>query len=285
MFMSLVRRRGVVGSRWLHRSSGGVESLSSLSSLDRLGSVHRSLVQLGGRAVEGRRLVTVVADVGGGHGRGNVVGRSGRLVDARVGRVPLLDLSGGCGVDGGGDLADGAVCDLRRAGSNSEVLGSVKSGSHVTGTGTIGSSRSGDDLSLGDRADSGRERDGLGDNMRTFGAVGGTRSTGSDGSDSGGVDGRGGVAGCHNVLGRNWVRRLVTASRLGGSRLLRLIRLARLSGLLRLRRLGRGRLFLSDRAHGSGDSNGLGDNMGTFGAVGSTRSAGSDSSDTGSIDS
>jgi hypothetical protein len=188
MFMSLVRRRWVVWSSWLLRSSclGG---LNRLRSLDGLGSVHRSLVQLG-RAIEGSRLVTVVAgDISGGHGRRNCVGGSGRLVDARVGRLPLLNLSSGCGVNGGSDLADGAVCDLRRAGSDSEVLGCVKSGSHVTGTRTIGSSRAGDNLSLGDGAESSRERDSLGDDVGSFGAVGSTRSAGCDGSDSGGVDG------------------------------------------------------------------------------------------------
>ncbi|KAH7004767.1 hypothetical protein EDB82DRAFT_59306 [Fusarium venenatum] len=294
IFMPLVRRRRVVRSSWLLGSScvGSLNRLRSLDGLGRdgLGSMHRSLV------AEGSLLVTVVSrDISRRHGRRNNVGGSGRLVDARVGRVPLLDLSGGCGVNGGSDLADRAVCDLGRAGSDSEVLGRVKSGRHVTRTRTISSSGSGDNLGLGDGAESGRERDGLGDNVRTFGAVGDTWSAGRNGADGGRVDGRGGVTSCHDVLSRNWVR-LVATSRLGRSRLLRLFRLARLSrllgflGLLRLRRLlasrlGRLGLFLGDRAHGSRDSNSLSSNVRGQWAVRNLRAAGSDSSNTGSVDS
>jgi hypothetical protein len=155
MFISLIRRRRVVRSSWLLRSSC-LGSLNRLRSLDGLGSVDRSLVQLGGRAVEGSRLVTVVAgDVSSRHGRRNDVGGSGRLVDARVGRVPLLNLGCGGSVDGGSDLADRAVRDLGRAGSDGEELGGVKSGSHVTRTRNIGSAGAGNNLSLGDGAKSG----------------------------------------------------------------------------------------------------------------------------------
>jgi hypothetical protein len=228
--------------------------------------VHRSLVQLGRGVVVGRGLVAV-AEVGSSHDRRDVVGRR------------RLDLGGGRSVDLGGDLTVRAVLDGGRTSTDGEVLGGVKSGSH----GSV------NDLGLGHGADSGGESDGLGDNVRALAvAVGSTRGASSDGADGGCVDGRGGVTSCDD-LSWDGVRR-VAAGGLARSRLIGLARLSRLLGLLRVgrllaSRLSRSSLFLSDRADGGRDSNSLGDNLRSRRAVGNLRATGSDSSDTGSVDS
>jgi len=125
-----------------------VASLGSSSVLSRLGGRDRSLVELGGRSDEGGDRA-IARSVVSRDGRRITLG--GRGVDVRV---PRFDLGGGCGVDGGGDGADGAVCDCRRAGGDGVVLGGVKSGCRVTRR-IVSSTRAGNDLSLGDGAESG----------------------------------------------------------------------------------------------------------------------------------
>ena len=148
-----------------------------MRSLDGLRSVDRSLVQLGGGVIVGGGLVAV-AEVGGSHDRRDVVGRR------------RLDLGGGCGVDLGGDLTVRAVLDRGRASADGEVLGGVKSGSR----GSV------NDLGLGHRADSGRDSDGLGDDVRALAvAAGSTRGTSSNSADGGCVDGRGGETSCDDL--------------------------------------------------------------------------------------
>lgn len=125
-----------------------IASLGSGSVLSRLGGRDRSLVQLGGGSDEGSDRPVTRSQVGR-NGRRTTIG--GRGVDVRV---PRLDMGGSCGVDGGRDSADGAVCDSGRASGDGEVLGGVKSGRRVTRR-VVSSTRAGNDLSLGDGAESG----------------------------------------------------------------------------------------------------------------------------------
>jgi hypothetical protein len=133
-----------------------VTSLRSGGDLSRLGSRDRSLVELGGRSDEGGDRLVARSQVGR-DGRRITLG--GRGVDMRVGGVPLLDLGGGCGVDGGSDGADGAVGDRGRAGGDGEVLGGVKSGCRVARSvrsrRVVSSTRTRNNLSLGNGAESG----------------------------------------------------------------------------------------------------------------------------------
>lgn len=125
-----------------------IASLGGSSVLSRLGGRDRSLVELGGRSDEGGDRSVAGSVVGGDGGR---ITLGGRGVDVRV---PRLDLGCGCGVDGGGDGADGAVGNCRRASGDGVVLGGVKSGCRVTRR-VVSSTRAGNDMSLGDRAESG----------------------------------------------------------------------------------------------------------------------------------
>lgn len=124
-----------------------------------------------------------------GRRRGDLVGRLDDLDSLVIGHS---DDGGGPRSDLGGDLADGAVVDVRWASGDGVDLGGVN------GLDLILGSRSGGRLvllaSLSDGADGSVQRNGLGDHVDTAGAVGDIGRALGDRVDGGGVNSAGGQA-------------------------------------------------------------------------------------------
>lgn len=165
--------------------SGGRDNDSAVDGAGSLKSGGLALVDNDDAVLAAALVVTAAV----GRRRGDLVGRLDDLDSLVIGHS---DDGGGPRSDLGGDLADGAVVDVRWASGDGVDLG------RVNGLDLILGSRSGGRLvllaSLGDGADSGVQRNGLGDHVDTAGAVGDIRRALGDRVDGGGVNSAGGQA-------------------------------------------------------------------------------------------